>query len=971
MLEAAALLASSLRLRDADQGGEHPRVWSPAKTSNRPTGPTGGAEHRYARKGRPESELTAAGPSLDTMGRIARRTMEPVRTCAPQSVSTAKRPVKPRVSRAKPVDALLDLQRAAGNAAVVAHLADVRSGNSAAPHLLPIQRCGPTPCDCSDAERTGYAVTHGEKSVVQRDVTDDLAALIAKDLAEYTAQNRNPFPHIREVFHRLDSDIEDNVAAAFVERLGPQLLEVFAETDDGRKVMDLLTEAMLTGHVTSFEALQADRILAARSGWMSADEHEKAVRRIAALRRHAEDTGVEGMVNELALKAATSLAAFAAGRRYDEVTTILRGTDSNVEDNVASHLIELLTTPQLEEAAEDPAGVTMLDVCYDALITGTVTSFESFQGDRILAARVKGRNIGAGEVEKVLQNPTIFPLETSWGSSATIVASLETNGTVKVYYDTWTGASQPKYAKDMDTLTARFGQSQVFSGMVLQPDEIVMVKLYDQDEQPHPIPAIKLIDLANRQLQDFEGKFEKVTILGATVGLGAVGGAGVLGMLDTAAFAISTASTFIDAYRSDIAKTAGGSAFLEVWDVVQGVADLYGWGRLGADGLHLLRAKVTPALRSWRAERLTGLSDAERATIGQAQREADKWVGGVEQAEAAEAKNLREGEHPHADEGGDVHPGDAHEPAAPHGGDGRPAVAHEASRAVGEAGIEREAQQAVVRAERSVVNELGEAHELSVLVDGRIIRCSSECEVIASSLATRARNITGMRVDRARELVVQAADLARESTALAASGLPEAERAAREAALLTRAEQLERQMSGMERFAAREYGQAAIEAETKMRAFDAAGGRADLSAADQAWLTSDPRHPRLAFDPGGNAAYRIEEARSALEAEATGALTPPVRRSFDSGADFVDGAGRPWSFKGTAPAAVGATPAQVVSGVVEEARATRDTVADLRHLSSADQATAAADITHQLSSGGAHAEVRFVPPIAAPIPARR
>jgi hypothetical protein len=329
----------------------------------------------------------------------------------------------------------------------------------------------------------------------------------------------------------------------------------------------------------------------------------------------------------------------------------------------------------------------MLDVCYDALITGTVTTFENLQGDRILAAGVKGRNIRPDEVEKVLQNPTIFPLETSWGSSATIVASLESDGTVKVYYDTHTGAGRPKYAKEIATLTARFGEGAVFSGMILKPDEIVVAKLYDQDGDERTVPAIKLIDLANRQLQDFEGKFEKVTILGATVGLGAVGGAGVLGMLDTAAFAISTASIFIDAYRSDIAKTTGGSTFLQVWDVVQGVADLYGWARLGADGLHLLRAKVAPVLRDWRAEPLTGLSDAERATIGQAQREAENWLGGMEQAETAEAKKLPDGEQAaHPDDSGTVHPSEAREPGEPHGGTAGPAAAHEASRAVGEAG---------------------------------------------------------------------------------------------------------------------------------------------------------------------------------------------------------------------------------------------------------------------------------------------
>ena len=601
------------------------------------------------------------------------------------------RRVTAKASRVGPADAIVELQRCAGNAAVAPYLAGVRAGEPYVPALLPIQRCGPTPCDCSDQERAEFAATHGDEPVVQRDVIDDLAGMIAKDLAQYTAQNRNPFPHIREVFHGLDSDIEDNVAAAYTEKLSAEQLEGFAMTKDGQEVLDLLTEAMLTGHVTSFEALQADRIVTARNEWKSADEHDKAVRRVAALRHAAEDSPYQMAVNEQAMQ----LAQFAArvGRRVmiRRGHRIIHGVGSDVEDNVSSHLVELLTTPQLATRPRTRSGQSMLDVCYEALITGTVTPFESLQGDRILTARVKGRAISPGEVEKVLENPTIFPLETSWGSSATIVASLE-SGMVKVYYDTHIGAGRPKYAAEIATLTGRFGHDQVFSGMTLRPDEIVMVKLYDQDEDTRPIPAIKLIDLANRQLQDFEGKFEKVTIMGATVGVGAVGGAGVLGALDTAAFVISTASIFVDAYRSDIAKTAGGSAFLKVWDVVQDVADLYGWARLGADGLHVLRAKVGPVLRDWKAEPLTELSEAERVTVGQAQREADTWMGGVDQAESA-AKQAGAGERPHGEGGGQrphaeeggPHPEGAREPS-PAGGGTAGAAAHDASRAVGEAG---------------------------------------------------------------------------------------------------------------------------------------------------------------------------------------------------------------------------------------------------------------------------------------------
>jgi hypothetical protein len=276
-------------------------------------------------------------------------------------------------------------------------------------------------------------------------------------------------------------------------------------------------------------------------------------------------------------------------------------------------------------------------------------------------------------------------------------------------------------------------------------------------------------------------------------------------------------------------------------------------------------------------------------------------------------------------------------------------------------------ERAAVRSERTVVNLLGEEHHLSLLLDGRIIRCSDRCLRIAESLAERAARLTGSRADTARTLVGRADDLARESATLAASGLPEAERAAREAALLARAETLERQMSGLERFAAREGAAATDAAERAMRAFDARGGRASLSAQDQAFLAADPRHPLLAFDPGGNGAYRVDEARAALSSEALGTLDGPVRRGYEPGADFVDGAGRPWSFKGTRPGS-GADVGQVVPVVVAEARAGRSVVADLRHLPAADQGTAAAEIARQLTPP--HAEIRFVPPVAPRIPGR-
>ncbi len=545
--------------------------------------------------------------------------------------------------------ALLDLQRSAGNHAVAQHLATLGQRGRARPVLLRVQRCGPTPCDCSEDERADYAVRHGDGAAtqvedeaptaqrlppVQRNADDDLADFIAKDLAQYAAGHKKPYAYIRDAFKRVESDLRDNVAADFLELQTADQLEFFAADTEGRALLDYMTEEMLTGHVTSFETLQADRILSAKGRVITPEQHAKDASRIAGLRHRAEDSVNEMIVNNQALKIAQSLVPLVVSGQYAAVTTTIRDVSDRIEDNIAAHLIELLTTPQLEAAAEVGPGKALLDVCYDAVITGSVTPFERLQGDRILAARL--RSSDKTDPAASLQDPTIFPLATGWGSTATIVASLQANGTVKVYYDTRTGARQPQFKRALDTLSRRFGDDTVFNGMILRPDEVVMAQLFDSDGVIVPIAAIQLVDFFNQQQEDFVNKVTTVTMLGATAGLGGIGGAGLLGWADTVAFAISAGSIVVKAYRKEIAKTAGGKLFLEAWDMAEGVANLYGWGRLGVDGLRLLQAKVAPALRRWRAEGATGLSASERNAVTQVQQKTDEWLNGVQQAEATE-----------------------------------------------------------------------------------------------------------------------------------------------------------------------------------------------------------------------------------------------------------------------------------------------------------------------------------------------
>jgi hypothetical protein len=66
---------------------------------------------------------------------------------------------------------LLGLQRSAGNAAVARQLAIQRSSAGRRGYLgaLELQRCGPTPCDCSDEERADYAEKRLEEKAYEPD----------------------------------------------------------------------------------------------------------------------------------------------------------------------------------------------------------------------------------------------------------------------------------------------------------------------------------------------------------------------------------------------------------------------------------------------------------------------------------------------------------------------------------------------------------------------------------------------------------------------------------------------------------------------------------------------------------------------------------------------------------------------------------------------------------------------------------
>jgi hypothetical protein len=534
---------------------------------------------------------------------------------------------------------------------------------------------------------------------------DQVVSRIAEDLNAYAAKHL--YPHIIEVFDDLPSKIEDNVAAAFVESQSDAKLEEFSATG-GNAMLDVLYEAMMTGHVTSFETVQSERILIAKakpktSGAVqpiSTDEYVAEAEQIAALRDKAEDIDIlsgfvvsEGYLAEDAVAAtlAHELNVDVAKHLYRDVIRKIRDVGPRLEDNVASHFIELQPPARLEEFAADADGRAMLDVLYDATITGDGTPFERLQADRILKAKAKVQPKSPIPVEKYVsehqyQRTYIFPVrmqKTFRSSYAVPHASLLSNGNVKVSYDDelhfW---SADMFKEDREkNLPPR---SQLWGGIELDPDELVFVKLYDQHEQIVPVPALALIDYANQAMHQSVSvgvtAFQTGLFLGFG-GLGAFSGARVGAVAaeveageatvtalnleraalwaDRVAMALPLVNIVVEENREWILEKFpnAGPILLAALDQANKIAEYYGWARMGIDGARYLKGQIHPALEQWRAE--TGaaqdLSSSERKAVGEINRTLDGIqadLGKAEERAASDVVTHVEERDPHVIESG-------------------------------------------------------------------------------------------------------------------------------------------------------------------------------------------------------------------------------------------------------------------------------------------------------------------------------
>ena len=307
---------------------------------------------------------------------------------------------------------------------------------------------------------------------------------------------------------------------------------------------------------------------------------------------------------------------------YAFVRAVFDAIPSDFEDNVAAEFLDRTPDARLHVFTLSTEGLAMLDVLYEAMITGSVSKFERKQAERILRAK-SYRTTQAAFLEG-LEHLRIFPIRNigvTRLATATFRAELLPNGKVRVRYTSSGLYDHDMFKADRETLP---GYSQTMNGFELDPEEIVAVRLYDLGHELVPISALELIDYSNQMQEQTIGTATTAFLLGLTLGSGALAstavrelGAKVLageatmmslwiarGVLwaDRVAFFIPAGSMVINDHRDWILENwpTAGRTLLDVVDTANRLAAYYGWGRLGVGTIRFLGSRMRGALDGWR-----------------------------------------------------------------------------------------------------------------------------------------------------------------------------------------------------------------------------------------------------------------------------------------------------------------------------------------------------------------------------------
>jgi hypothetical protein len=477
-------------------------------------------------------------------------------------------------------------------------------------------------------------------------------------LNQHVASDPSPYKRVIEAvrFGR-GRGIDDDVAEKFTEAQSSAQLEEFAGTPSGLEMLEVLHGAMT-------DDIQSARIVYAKWRWNGAGVYKAA--RLTDPELHSPwDRGVTIQ----AAKIAATLTQDIARKNYDGVIKKVR-QDSSIEDDIASRVTSLLSPQRLDELAVDQKGGAILDVLYDALITGSITAFEKLQADRILDAKKKA--ISPQSYLAGTKRGKIFPLsDRIFEQTATFTAALR-GGKVHVRYQT-TGVYSDKFKQGRRALYGDLTKED----LVLDPSEVVQIKLYDEGGAIKQILAIELIDYAEQIQRRFEGRATTVVVAAATFGSGSLGGGGVRALAaaveagqasrvalavsrmalwsDRAAFGLQIATAVAKNNRRWIVEKFGetGEAFLGVLEQANDYADFAGNLSMGIDAVRFFGSKLRPTWKKFReASPKKPLSEVEEKVHQGLREQVDNTLHAVDAGDAVAAVNKNPSRYRMGEEGG-------------------------------------------------------------------------------------------------------------------------------------------------------------------------------------------------------------------------------------------------------------------------------------------------------------------------------
>ncbi len=345
--------------------------------------------------------------------------------------------------------------------------------------------------------------------------------------------------------------------------------------------------------------------------------------------------------------------------RYDFLLQVFDAIDSSLEDNVGAELISITPPSRLSLYASSALGRRMLNVIYEAIITGDVTDFERAQADKILNATKISQ---ASYISQAEQRLIVFAVRNQGFTRdcyATFNATLESSGKVKVWYTSERIWQCSMFKEDIAT----FPDHHYTSPREFDPDTLVAVHLYDQGGAIIPVPAIALIDYANQSNNATLSLAKTAFVTGLTVGAFGLGGVStgearvgllaaqeagegiwaarltVLGLraiqlADAATTILPIITSMVEENRDWIVENVpGGEEIVEGIEKANAIAAYYGYARLGVAGLRFMKSQLSSVLKARAAGIPPGFNAEQKALLQKIDTDSQSLFNTVEENE--------------------------------------------------------------------------------------------------------------------------------------------------------------------------------------------------------------------------------------------------------------------------------------------------------------------------------------------------